>query len=286
MEERIINRRVSYYLINIKARHNQTTRHYVEAFRNIASQDPLIGLDNEISSSMKHLDEGEFDSQDMPVWMKIDFLTYNIIDPEAFYNRRSHEDVSMSWDSDIVANKKESSLYFIPSVHIVAYKKSSKITLTRVLKYLNGALYRIEPNEFDVTIIPDHDEVNRIIDAHSIVKIETSLMYSNPFGGHSTLFSDVLDDKIHETRAKVVRMEIQGSSDTPLHVAEDGLVKAVVKQVVTGNGTIDATIREVEGAPLIHINSAKHPRLLMVEQFIRDAGFTLYNQLKTIFSGH
>lgn len=284
MEDRITNRRTSFYLINVKARENQFVNHYVEAFRNLASQDPLVGLNRELSASIRYLEEGDLNAESMPYWMHLNILTYNIIDPEAFYNRRSHEDISMDWDSDIVANKKEADLYFIPSVHIVALPKSAKITLNRVLQYLIGAFEKIEPNGFDVMIIPDKDEVDRILEAHSIVKIEASLAYSNPFGGHQRLFADVFDEKIQESRAKVVKLEIQGSSDNPLQADEDGLVKAVVKQVVTGNGTMDATIRQRANSPLTHINSAKHPRLLMVEQIVRNIGFTLYNQISTLFS--
>lgn len=283
MEERILNRRVAYYLINVKARHNQNPIHYVDAFRSLAQQDPLIGLRGELSASVKHLENGELDNEGLPYWMNLEILTYTIINPEAFYNRRSHQDVAMQWDSDIVANKKEAALYFIPSVHIVAFKKSSKITLNRVHQYLIQALDRIEPNGFDVTIIPDHDEVSRILEAHSIINIDASLTYSNPLGGHSNLFSEAFDDKLQRSRAKIVKMVIQGTKEEPLQVDDDGIINAVVNQAVTGNGTVDATVRLTENAPITHINSSQHPRLIMVEQIVRNVGFTLYNQLRAIF---
>ena len=285
MEERILNRRASYYLINVKARLNQTPRHYVDAFRNLASEDPLIQLQGELSASVKHLEEGELDANSLPCWMNLEILTYNIVDPDAFYNRRSHQDVAMPWDSDIVANKKESALYLIPSVHIVAFKKSSKITLKRVCQYLAQALERIEPMGFDVTIIPDFDEVHSVLKAHEIIKIDASLTYSNPLGGHSNLFSEAFDEKIRQSGAAKVQMIIHGSTDCPLQSEEDGLVDAVMNQAITGNGTVDAIVRLADNAPLTHINSSKHPRLLMIEQFVHNWGFTLYNQLHAIF-GH
>ena len=39
---RISNRQTTWHLINIKARRNQTTKHYVEVFNELYNQDPLV----------------------------------------------------------------------------------------------------------------------------------------------------------------------------------------------------------------------------------------------------
>ena len=283
MEERIYNRRTAYYLINVKARRNQKPQHYVEAFRNLVSHDPLVQFHSEVYGSVRRVEEGELDKEGLPYWMNLSIITYTIIDPKAFYNRRNHQDIEMAWDSDIVANKKEANLYLIPKVHIVALKKSSTITLNRVFQYLQDSLNRIEDEGFDVTIIPDSDEVQRILEAYSIIRIDASLTYSNPLGGHSSLFRDAFDDKIRESCADEVSISLQGSTNNPLQAGEDSLVEAIVNQARTGNGTVDATVKMSENSPLTHIDSSDHPRILMIEQYIRNIGYTLYNRLVTLF---
>lgn len=42
--DRVSNRRTTWYLINIKARREQTTEHYVHVFHSLYEQDPLIGF--------------------------------------------------------------------------------------------------------------------------------------------------------------------------------------------------------------------------------------------------
>ena len=42
--DRVVNRQTTWYVINIKARRNQTPQHYVDAWNLINEQDPLIEL--------------------------------------------------------------------------------------------------------------------------------------------------------------------------------------------------------------------------------------------------
>ena len=42
--DRVSNRQTTWYLINIKARREQTTEHYVQVFRSLYEQDPLVGF--------------------------------------------------------------------------------------------------------------------------------------------------------------------------------------------------------------------------------------------------
>ena len=105
---RISNRQTTWHLINIKARRNQTTEHYVEVFNELYNQDPLVEFPRGgKSGSLKYLRNGnQLDRNNNPCWIEIGLLSYTIIDPDAFYNRRSQEDVSMdNWNEDIVANK-------------------------------------------------------------------------------------------------------------------------------------------------------------------------------------
>ena len=42
MGEKVINRRITWNVVNVKARREQTPEHYVQAFRKIEREDPLI----------------------------------------------------------------------------------------------------------------------------------------------------------------------------------------------------------------------------------------------------
>lgn len=42
--DRVSNRQTTWYLVNIKARREQTAEHYVQVFRSLYEQDPLVGF--------------------------------------------------------------------------------------------------------------------------------------------------------------------------------------------------------------------------------------------------
>ena len=52
-EERIVRRQTTWYVINIKARRDQNTAHYVRAFRSLQEEDPLVDLSRNRCESLK-----------------------------------------------------------------------------------------------------------------------------------------------------------------------------------------------------------------------------------------
>ena len=283
-EQRIINRQTTWHVINIKARREQNAAHYVNAFRSLQEEDPLVELSRNRCESLKSVFFSEIlDNDSVSQWIKVTLLAYTMIDPEAFYNRRSREDITMEdWDSDVVANKREAELIFIPSVHVLAVKKSSDISLNNVLKYLSEALNRIEPDGFDVSVIVERDVLDRILKAHAIMKIEATVSYSNP--GNTSGFQNVFESKLKGMEADKFSMIAQGTSEHPLIDEEDGMIQAVVN-LAEQNGTVKATIQETENAKLENIDSNEHPRTIVVRQIINNIYSTLYNELRTLF-GH
>ena len=284
-EERILNRRTTWHVINIKARRDQNAAHYVRAFRSLQEEDPLVELSRNRCESLKSITFSELlDNDSAPHWVKVTLLAYTMIDPEAFYNRRSREDITMEdWDSDVVANKREAELIFIPSVHVLAVKKSSDISLSNVHKYLVEALNRIEPDGFDVSIIVERDILDRILTAHAILKIEANVSYSN--SGHTRGFQQTFETKLRGMGADKFSMIAQGTAEHPLVDEEDGMIQAVVN-LAEQNGTVKATIQATENARLENIDSNEHPRIIIVPQIINNICTTLYNELRTIFGHH
>lgn len=281
--DRISNRQTTWHLINIKARRNQTTNHYVQVFHRLSDEDPMIQLPRGKHGSLKSMTFSEqLDENAEPKWIHAVLVSYTIVDATAFYNRRSREDVEdMDWNADIVANKKEVELFFIPSVHTLAVRTNSDITLNSIVLYLTEALNRIEPDGFDVNIILEHDIIERILNAHAITYIEANVSYSNP--GHTSGFEAAFDDKLRNMEPSQFNIIAKGSKEHPLVNEEDGMLPAIVN-LSEHNGTIKATIQPTANSKLENIDSSEHPRKLVIPQIINDIYSTIYNTLRNVIN--
>ena len=280
--DRVSNRQTTWYLINIKARRDQTTEHYVQAFHNLYEQDPLISFPRSgKSGSLKYATFSNlFDDFFTPKWIQIGLLSYTIIDPEAFYNKRSRENVTMdNWNEDIVANKKETDLYFIPSVHTLVVRCNSDISLKNIVYYLSEALNHVEPETFDVDIIIERDILDRILNAHAVTHLYANISYSNP--GHTRGFEAAFDRKLREMGASRIEFTATGSKDHPLNSEYDGMLQSVVN-LSEQNGYVQATIQSTENAKFEKIDSSEHPRKLVVPQIVNDICSTIYNTIRSI----
>ncbi len=280
---RVSNRQTTWYLINIKARREQTTMHYVRVLRELHEQDPLIDFPyGGKSGSLKSvIFSNILDENDNPNWIQIRLLSYTIIDSEAFYNIRSQEDITMdNWDKDIVANKKETDLYFIPSVHTLAVRCNSEISLKNIVFYLSEALNRVEPDTFDVDVVIERDVLDRILNAYAVTHLYANISYSNP--GHTHGFEAAFDRKLREMGASRIEITATGSKEHPLNSENDGMLQSIVN-LSEQNGYIQATIQPTENAKLEKIDSSEHPRKLVIPQIINDVTSTIYNTIRTLF---
>lgn len=279
-KDKIELRRTTWFVVNIKARKNQKPSHYVEAFRAIKEKDPLIEVFGKKCISIRSMIESEYvENDDMPKWIQLNITHYTIIDPTAFYNIREHKDVKMEWNTDIVANMHEAELYFIPSVHMLAVKRNSKISLNNVLKYLQGALEDIEPEGFDVSVVLDHDLITRILSAHAIYSFEAQISYSNP--GHSKGFAKMFEDK----NPNKFSMAAAGTKENPLVINDDGIIETATR-LAEENGSVKATIVESEGGRRERVDSKDHPRILVIPQIVNGICSTVYHAIIDAFKHH
>lgn len=279
--DRVLNKRTTWFLVNIKAREEQTEEHYVRVFRRLYDEDPMIEFPRGKSGSLKSIELSEIkDENDEPQWIQINLLSYTIIDPDAFYNRRNRENVYMEdWDNDIVANKKETEMYFIPSVHTLVVRCNAEISLKNVLRYFSTALNIIEPDMFDVDVIVQRDILERIINAHLVTHLYANISFSNP--SHTHGFEAAFDDKLREMGAGRVEFIAKGSQEHPLNKNEDGMLQAIVN-ISERNGFVKATIQQTENSGLEKIDSSEHPRKLLIPQIINDIRTTIYNTIRSI----
>lgn len=283
-KDKIELRRTTWFVVNIKARKNQKPSHYVEAFRAIKEKDPLIEVFGKKCISIRSMIESEcVENDDMPKWIQLNITHYTIVDPTAFYNIREHKDVDMEWNTDIVANKHEAELYFIPSVHMLAVKRNSKVSLNNVLKYLHGALEDIEPEGFDVSVVLDHDLITRILSAHAIYSYEAQISYSNP--GHSKGFAKMFEDNMHMLNPNKFSLAAVGSEENPLVINDDGIIEAATR-LAEENGSVKATIVESEGGKRERVDSKDHPRILIIPQIVNGICSTVYHAIIDAFKHH
>ena len=283
-KDKIELRRTTWFVVNIKARKNQKPSHYVEAFRAIKEKDPLIEVFGKKCISIRSMIESEYvENDDMPKWIQLNITHYTIVDPSAFYNIREHKDVDMEWNTDIVANKHEAELYFIPSVHMLAVKRNSKISLNNVLKYLQGALEDIEPEGFDVSVVLDHDLITRILSAHAIYSYEAQISYSNP--GHSKGFAKMFEDNMLTLNPNKFSLAAVGTEENPLVINDDGIIEAATR-LAEENGSVKATIVESEGGRRERVDSKDHPRILVIPQIVNGICSTVYHAIIDAFKHH
>lgn len=283
-EQRIINRKTTWHVINIKARTNQTPMHYVDAFREINTQDPLIEMERtrERYVSIRSMCECTImTTEGCPRWIELNLVAYTMIDANAFYNRRSKEDVQMSWNEDVVANKKEAQLIFVPAVHKVVVKRNSEISLNYILQYLFGALESVEPDTFDVDTVKDRDTLDRIMTAEKLLSLTAHVSFSNP--GRGDDFLALLDAKTRESNTSSLEITLQGSENNPLQRAEDGLVNALIN-MSEENGSVQAVIQNGSAIGREVIDSKDHPLIFQVPQIIGDIVSTMYNAVMAHFN--
>lgn len=275
----VISKKTTWFLVNIKAKRNQNTHHYVEVFKELYKKDPMIKFPRGKYGSLKSMELSNIlENDNEPKWIKITLLSYTIVDSDAFYNKKSQENVQIdNWDNNIVANKKEVDLYFIPSVHTLAFKCSSEISPKNIVLYLEKALNKVESESFDVNIIVERDVLNKILNAHAVYSIEAKLSYSNP--GHSDEFAGVFDDKLREMEPNQFNITAKGTKEHPLNRKDDGMLEAIVN-LSERNGIIKASIRETNDSRVEKIDSSEHPKRLVLNQIIDGVASTIYNAVK------
>lgn len=269
-------------VLNIKSRREQTSKKYVELLENLLKNDPLVHLQGNKHISMESLYKSEVLEKDgTPKVMYGQLSTYDILDPESFYNRREKEMVEISLDPDIVANLKHEEFYFVPYAHRLVFKSSGKITLNQFEKFFSKAFDIVEgEGAIDVIVVKDRDVISRILSAKEIYTLCASITFSNK--DFSKGFIQVFDEKTKEADIHKMDINMVAPQDESLNVEKDGLVEAVVK-ISESNGSVKAKVRESEGKKRIEIDTKDYPMKIEIRN--RKSAFLgeVYSQIMSIF---
>lgn len=282
-QKRRVYKQSSWYVINIKSRGIQSPKTYIEALESLSNSDPLVHLRASRYISLKSLGKSQFLESDGTVKViYINLTSYDILNPEEFYNRRKKESVSLILDPDIVANFKEVEILFIPKIHRMAFRKNSKIALNHIERYFQKALNEVAGEGlFDVDIVKSHDTIKRILSACKIYSVEADISFSNrdPSGGFKSLF----DDKVNELNPDRLNIKMKGSKERPLQNVDDGLLEAIV-EISESNGSVKAVVKEKESSKNTTINTAKYPALLTIDHTSQDLNTIVYNEMVSKYS--
>ena len=275
--------RTKWYVVNIKARTNQSAQHYYDAMVRLKEDDPLIRINGEKYISLMRLADSTIvnSNTELPEWIAIKLMSFVLVDPNGFYDKRERQPVTIEWNADWVSNKKEEEVLFCLSNHTLAVKKSSKITLNHIVKYFKEALQAIEPDTFDVDIIANREVIDRIRNAHTLLRLEANISFSNP--GHASEFPGLFDTKLNEANPVSFTATLIGNENNPIGKAPNGLVDALVG-AADRDGTVKAKIKETDAGETISINTGEHPRIVEVEGERGSNLVSVWNAIRSLFS--
>lgn len=270
----------NWTILNIKAREDQTPEHYVNFLERIFQNDPMVELGRKHVISMKSFAKGPLSQgTTIPKWLEMVFTTYVIVDPNAFYDKRKKEDISLDeWNNDIVANKREIYAFFVPDVHVMAVRMSNAASIKHIERFMIHAAEIFEPEIFDITIAKSRDAIRRILDSSQIISLDAQVTFSNP--PHTDGFYAAFDTKFRETDAQKCHIKMQGTKDKPLQNTNDGLVSAIVS-LSELNGEVKAVIIEEEKH--VVINTSQYPQRLRLVSSANDLCVKLRTRLLELY---
>jgi len=208
--------------------------------------------------------------------------TYDMLDKNAFYDRKKKENVSVDIGEDIVANFKFIDFYFSPETHRLAIFDNQVVNSNQIEKYFQKASDIIlGERQVNVTFETDRDIIERILNANYVESFNAVVSYSNR--DESSGFEALLEEK---TKAdNIARLEITAKSpkNEGMSPKQDGLITSVTK-LTKSNGYVVATIREGDKKKRTKIDTTNHPMKEAFESKKSDLMNEIYLKIINIFS--
>ena len=251
----------AWYTINIKAFKDQNKQHYVSAFNSLLQNDPLVKL-----KGSRHISIEAFDyigGKENPQVIVIRLCSYNIMDPDEFYDIRKKTQVLVDISPDIVSNKKSVDLYFVPDVHRLMMHKSNNVSFRQVVTYLREGFAMIGMDgDFDVVIEASREVIETIEQSYMLYSLDATMSYSND--DPSSGFVEFFDRKTNEAGAEKLDMHLKSGKGKGLNVVKDGLISAIL-HLVKSNGTAKARIKKTEQDSPVTVETKDYPELVQLE---------------------
>jgi hypothetical protein len=157
-------KRGTLLFLNFKLTHNQALENYIALFERLVSEDPIIHLMGNKYISINSLFKTEVLTMDgYPRLLYGKIATYNILDKNAFYDKKKKEIVSADIGENIVANFKLIDFFFSPESHRLAFFDNQPVNYNQVFKYFQEVSSKVVgEGQIDVTFETSRDIIERI----------------------------------------------------------------------------------------------------------------------------
>lgn len=281
-ERRMEMKRGQLMFLNFKLTHNQSPKNYVALFDELYKQDPIVNLRGEKVISLNNIFKDEIQLEDgSPRMIYGKVATYNIIDKDAFYDRKRKELISIDLGNNIVSHFKFIDFYFVPSVHRLAFFANQDISEKQIYKYFKEASEQIlGEGQVNVTFETSCDVVDRIVKSKYIENYFAVISYSNR--DEHKLFASLVDEKTREDNIERLEISAKPAKGEAIVPQSNGMIAATT-ELAKSNGYVVATIREGEDLERVKLDTTQHPRKERISTPIMEIKNTIYKMTASLF---
>jgi hypothetical protein len=215
-------KRGTLLFLNFKLTHNQLPENYIKLFERLVSEDPIVHSMGNKYISINTLFKDEILNKDgYPILLYGKIATYDILDRDAFYDKKKKEIVSIDIGEDIVANFKFIDFYFSPESHRLAFFDNQPVNPNQVLKYFSEASSIIlGEGQINVTYETDRDIIERILNANYIESFNAVISYSNR--DETGLFASLIEEKTKGDNIERLEITAKSAKDEKMQAKPDG----------------------------------------------------------------
>lgn len=267
--------------LNVKLLPNNGIGDYITFFQNLLAKDYAVNIRYERDIAMINLD---FVGNDRI--LRGYMVEYTNLDPDGFINLETKESIGKPYNDDnIGANNKRTYFYFIPEAHRLVILKNSDININAIKKYIEDAGNRlfIETNsrsKVHVHIEKTKDVLEALRSVYSVTYLKAKLSYTNK--DHTSGFEALFDQRLRESGATEIEMELKTEKKESLSFSEDSLATSIV-EISQGNGEIEARIIEEQGDKPKIFNTEEYPLQKRIKYTLESLTQVIYNEVMSIF---
>nr|WP_297165515.1 DUF4747 family protein [uncultured Dysgonomonas sp.] len=214
-------------------------------------------------------------------------MEYTSLDPDGYINIGTKESIERPFNDDGVgANGKSSYFYFVPEAHRLAIFMSGGLSINKVKKFIEVAGERLlrENNEPNKELFVYIEKTSSILDvlknAFAVTSLKAKLSYSNK--DHTVDFEKVFDEKLTNSGANEVDIDLKTGKGGVLSFEEDSLPASIVK-ISESNGEIEARLIEREGGRTEIFNTEEYPRRENIKYNLETLGNIIYSKIMSIW---
>lgn len=278
--------------LNIKLLPNNGELDYVSFFKNLLKMDYAIkDRGHRCITLVEFQPCPDFPDNDRKngrykVW-RGRLVEYTDLDPNGFINIETKESINKPFEEDnIGANQKRGFFYFVPEAHRLAILKNSEISIQKIKKYIEEAgerLYTERSNsntKVYAIIEKSKDTLKALQQVYAVIRLKAKLSYTNK--DHTEGFEALFDDRLTNSGATEIDLNLIADKKRPLSLAADSLAASIVN-ISESNGDLEARIIENEGAKPKPFNTQEYTRVEQVKYRPSELPNIIYGKIVGIF---